>query len=320
MLDVFLTVDVEVWCDGWVDIDRKFPHAFRAYVYGETAAGGFGLPYQVATLRSRGLTGVFFVEPLFSTRFGAAPLREIVSLIQAGQQEVQLHLHTEWVDESCEPLLPNVQGKRQHLRHFDLSEQKALIATGLRLLRDAGADGVNAFRAGSFACNRDTLTALHDNDIAFDSSYNASMIRRESGILPGECAVEPFFLDGVHEYPMTVFRDGTRRLRHAQITACSFREIEGLLWAALESERKAFVLLSHNFELLNPGKTDPDWIAIRRFEKLCDFLHSNSDCFRVRGFRGLVPQATEKQPAPLKSPRWKTLERLAEQIYRRVYE
>ena len=70
MMDVFLTVDVEVWCDGWDDIDAKFPDAFQRYIYGPTSRGDYGLPYQLRQLQDHGLTGVFFVEPLFSTRFG----------------------------------------------------------------------------------------------------------------------------------------------------------------------------------------------------------------------------------------------------------
>ena len=118
MLDVFFTVDVEVWCDGWTDIDKKFPGAFRQYIYGTTPRGDFGLPYQLKVLNQHGLTGVFFIEPLFSTRFGAQALAEIVGLVQESDQEVQLHMHTEWVDEAREPLLEAVHSKRQHLRYF----------------------------------------------------------------------------------------------------------------------------------------------------------------------------------------------------------
>lgn len=95
MLDVFFTVDVEVWCDGWHNIDKKFPAAFRKYIYGPTSKGNFGLPYQLEVLNAYGLTGVFFIEPLFSTRFGDQPLAEIVGLVRDSKQEVQLHLHTE---------------------------------------------------------------------------------------------------------------------------------------------------------------------------------------------------------------------------------
>ena len=319
MLEVFVTVDVEIWCDGWNDIDRKFPRAFQQYVYGQTKEGRFGLTHQTETLAEYGLKGVFFVEPLFSTRFGPEPLAEIINLINSARQEIQLHLHTEWVDEARVPLLPNATVKRQHLRYFTLDEQTVLIKKGLAMLHAAGASPVNAFRAGSFGFNRDTLRALTANGIPFDSSYNVTQFGLDSGVLPGVPVFAPIECEGIHEYPMTVFKDGFGKLRHAQIAACSFREFEGLLWRAFEAGSKAFVLLSHNFELLNEAKDRPDRVAVRRFEKLCRFLDRNRDCFSTRGFHGLAPQVATEQPEPLSSPGWTTAGRLFEQIYRRVY-
>lgn len=319
MLDVFVTVDVEVWCGGWSNIDEKFPRAFSKYIYGQTAKGRYGLPFQTEMLAAHALKGVFFVEPLFSTRFGAEHLAEIVGLLDSDQQEIQLHLHTEWVDEVHPPLLPNSNSKRQHLRYFTLEEQTVLIKKGAALLRAAGAHPVNAFRAGNFGFNRDTLRALAANGIDFDSSYNATHFGLDSGVLPGVPVVAPIQCEGINEYPVTVFRDGLRKLRHAQISACSYNELEGLLWHALETGRQSFVLFSHNFELLNQAKDRPDRVAIRRFEKLCRFLDANRDCFSVRGFHGLSPQLFEEQPEPLNSPPLKAAHRIFEQIYRRIY-
>ena len=319
MIDVFLTVDVEVWCDGWDDIDAKFPSAFQRYIYGPTSRGNYGLPYQLHQLQEHGLTGVFFIESLFSTRFGLEPLSEIIGLVREQGHEIQLHMHTEWVDESNEPLLDNIIGKKQFLRYFSLQEQTVLIQAGAKLIELAGGRSVNAFRAGSFGFNKDTLRALAANRIAFDSSYNASMFGPDSGVSPEVLLVEPVECEGVYEYPMTVFHNGTRSLRHAQVTACSYREMEGLLWQALESRRKAFVILCHNFELLNGSMNRPDDIVVTRFRKLCTFLDRNRDCFRVRGFHGLTPDLVFSQPAPLTSPIWKTGLRMLEQGMRRGF-
>jgi peptidoglycan/xylan/chitin deacetylase (PgdA/CDA1 family) len=313
MLDVFLTVDVEVWCDGWDNIDAKFPGAFKRYIYGPTSRGDYGLPYQLRLLQEHGLTGVFFVEPLFATRFGSEPLAEILGLVQQPDHEIQLHLHTEWVDESTQPLLEGITGKRQFMRYFSLQEQTILIRAGAELIESAGGGSINAFRAGSFGFNRETLRALSINRIAFDSSYNASLFGPDSGISPEIPLVEPVECEGVYEYPMTVFQGGTRKLRHAQITACSYREMEGLLWQALESRRQAFVILFHNFELLNSSMDRPDDIVVSRFRALCSFLDRHRDCFRVRGFRDLAPAPVISQPAPLTSPLWKTGLRMLEQ-------
>lgn len=319
MLDVFITIDVEIWCNGGNGIDERFPHAFREYVYGPTTRGSFGLAYQAEIFKDHGLTSVCFVEPLFSLRFGSDPLAEIVGLLALNQQEVQLHLHAEWLAAAPVAVIDTPHANRQHLRQFTLAEQTTLLATGLALLTQAGGNNINAFRAGNFGFNQDTLHALHANGLVFDSSYNASYFGPESGVMPNVAAVEPFACHGMYEYPMTVFNDGTGKLRHAQLTACSYEEMEGLLWQALEQERGAFVLLSHNFELLNPAKNRPDDVVVKRFKKLCAFLDRNRDVFRVRGFEGLQPKLAQQQPAPLTSPLWKTGARMIEQVYRKRF-
>ena len=105
-----------------------------------------------------------------------------------------------------------------------------MIAAGASLLEKAGATEINAFRAGNFGFNRDTLRALATNGIDFDSSYNATMFGPASGVGSNMVVVEPIECEGVFEYPMTVFKDGVGSLRHVQLTACSYGEIERLLW------------------------------------------------------------------------------------------
>ena len=319
MLDVFFSVDVEVWCGSWDNLDEKFPAAFRRYVYGPTTRGDFGLPYTLQVLRDHGLKGVFFVEPLFSTRFGSQPLEEIVGLIREGGPEIQLHLHPEWVNESVEPLLENINGSRQHLRYYSRAEQEILVAAGKRFIAQAGGGECTAFRAGSFAFNRDTPAALAANGIRFDSSYNATHFGLDSVVAPGQAIVDTFECDGIYEYPMTVYDDGTASLRHAQLTACSHREMEGLLWQALESGRQSFMILFHNFELLDTRRDRPDDVVVSRSRRLCAFLDRNRDCFNVCGFDGLSPNLATLQPAPLKSPVWNTGIRVLEQASRRRF-
>ena len=319
MLDVLFTVDVEIWCGGWNNIDEKFPAAYRKYIHGPTPCGELGIPYQVKVLNDHKLTGVFFVEPLFSARFGSEPLADLVGLVESAGQETQLHLHTEWVDEARVPLLPNVSGKRQHMRFFSLEDQVELIRIGKRMLCDAGATNINAFRAGNFGFNRDTLLALAEAGIAFDSSYNASILGSDSGVMPGLALTEPMLCDNVHEYPMTVFNDGTSALRHAQLTACTWAELEALLWQALEQRRTSFVILSHGAELLNTAKDRADPVVVDRFRKLCAFLDKNRDSFRTEGFHGRQPVSIAHQPPPLVSPLYRTGMRMMQQAYRRRY-
>ena len=79
------------------------------------------------------------------------------------------------------------------------------------------------------------------------------------------------------------------------------------------------MILSHNFELLNKRRDRPDTVVVSRFRKLCAFLDRNRDSFNVRGFEGLSPNLATLQPAPLKSPVWKTAMRVLEQAGRRRF-
>jgi hypothetical protein len=316
LLEVFFTVDVEVWCDGWQDIDRKFPAAFNRYILGPK--GQFGLPFQLRMLSETGLKATCFVECLFAGRFGLEPLAEIVEIVQGFGHETQVHLHTEWVDEALSPVVDVPGGKRQHLRHFGLEDQDRLIAAGIRLLERAGATRPTGFRAGSFGFNRDTLTALERNGIAIDSSYNAAALGRTSGVFSGEVVIQPRQVGQVVELPMTVFFDG-RRYRHTQLTACSWRELEALLWQALELELGTFVILSHNFELLTRDQLKVDPVVVDRLDRLCTFLSRNTDCFRVRGLRDGPITPAHGLSKRLTSPLWRTALRIAEQAFRRRF-
>ena len=318
MLDVFFTVDVEIWCDGWVNIDSRFPRAFDQYVYGRTPQGEVGLRHQADLLQAHGLTGVFFVEPLFSGRFGDAPLAEIVGLIRERGQDVQLHLHTEWLDEWPAPLFTDGRGKTRYLFQFPGHEQRLIIDEGLRRLYAAGSGPLNCLRAGSFGFNAATLDALAACGIEFDSSYNATAFGPASGVAEGLTLTQPYAERGVTEYPMSVYDTGFGALRHAQLGACSWYEIERLLWSALERGWGSLVLLSHNFELLDPTKQRADRVVVSRFRKLCEFLDRHRHSFRTRGFTGLAPAPAVVQPAPLRGSALQSAWRVGEQLYRRA--
>ena len=319
MLNVFFTVDVEVWCDGWDEIDRKFPQQFQRYIYGRTKQGNYGLPRTLNLLNAHGLSGVFFTESLFSARFGASPLQEIVGLINDANQEIQLHLHTEWADEVKPTMIPNMGFKHQHLCLFNIEHQKQLIEQGRILLEQAGAAKINAFRAGSFGMNQNTWQALAENQITYDSSFNAAHMPEASQMQYGAEFNQPRFIDGVWEYPMSVFEERQGHLRHLQLGACSFQEFEWFLWHALENEWDSVVILSHNFELLNQTKTRPDHIVNARFEKLCRFLERNSDCFKTTGFHDLYTNNQIENTQPPRSNMPRTVSRVISQAARRIY-
>lgn len=317
-MKLFLTFDIEIWCGGWADLDARFPAAFERYIYGRSAAGEFALPKTLEILNRHALHGVFFVEPLFSARFGAEYLHRVCQLILDAGQEVQLHLHPEWTDEIRPQVFPARPEKRQHLSYYDQAEQIRLIELGRRLLEEATGTPVTAFRAGSFAANEDTLAVLRTLGIGIDSSINIAAPISAPGLAARAELVAPVNRDGLRLVPISVFRDGFGRIRQAQIGACGFTELTAALSAADQLGYAAFTLLSHNFELLRSGSSRPDSWVVRRFERLCAFLDRERKRFPTVGFSEPLELDAD---APLRLPLvglGATLVRHYEQLRRRL--
>ena len=317
ILNVYLTVDTEIWCDGWSAIDTKFPGAFQKYIYGKTNNGDYGLPFQLKLLKEYDLNAVFFVEPLFATRFGLDALQEIVGLINEYGQSIELHLHTEWVDEAKQPIFSHVKEKREHMKNFSFSEQCDLIALGKDLLDQAGCKLINAFRAGSFGANDDTLAAVAHNQIHIDASYNYCMTDCEISVFNDIQQAIPF--DKIIEAPMTTFIDGLQNRRHVQLTACSFAELKSSMQQAHQQSRNAYVFLSHSAELLKPGVNKYDRITVHRFEKFCRFLAENNHLFRTSSFENMQIETVQENKAPIQIGRLPTIQRYTEQSLRKVF-
>lgn len=319
-MNVFLTFDVEVWCDGWKDLDRDFPDSFARYVYGHSKHGAYALPQTLRILNKYGLKGVFFVEPLFAARFGTEHLEVIVHLILEAGHEIQLHLHPEWTDEVKIPIIKNCAVKRQHLSYYTLDEQCALIAYGKEMLEAAGSGKVNAFRSGSFAANRDTFEALRRNAILLDTSLNSCHLISAPDLRGEHSFREPFVVQGVTTYPVTVMKDGFGLDRPAQIGACGFNEMREALLSAHTIGTGDFVVVSHNFEMLKPDSSKPDWIVVKRFEHICAFLAQHPTQFCVRGFGEDLRQAAAfRKTSQIPRATWfSTSQRYIEQIRRRL--
>ena len=330
MLNVYLTVDTELWpySEGWpvtaLSLDKTaFDEEIAACFYGKTSEGEFGLPYQIEQLNRYGLKATYFLEPLFADRADSNYLADLVDLIQCNYQEVQLHLHTEWLSEIHDPTIP--PRFKQYMHQFTLDEQIALIAKGIRSLRIAGVEKLHAFRAGGYGANRDTLRAVAQNGLLFDSSCNPCYLGEDCKIKLDKQLLQPFKLEGIWELPITFFQDYPGHQRHAQLASCSAEEMETALLDAWRQDWFSFVIVLHSFELVknrSAGKlSSPDKLNINRFNHLCKFLSDHTDKFRTALFSELDPTSIPeiKSPKILRSRPHHTIRRFAEQAYSRFF-
>jgi len=302
-LKVLITVDTEAWPRG--EAAPGGPDAFRRHIerdiYGRTPSGDFGVGYQIDVLNAHGLKGVYFVESMFPDAVGVEPLRDLVTLIQAKGQEVQLHLHTEWLKWLRDSVVALAGRTGQNMKDFSEDEQAALLARGLDNLRRAGATGVCAFRAGNYGADFATLRALARNEVTFDTSYNACYVGAACGIRLDPPLVQTKIVEGVYEVPISFFQDYPGHRRHAQLCAASFGELRQAISKAWEAGWDTFVIVSHSFELLRRNRDripeTPDPIVIKRYEKLCEFLGRNKDRFETAGFSDLEPASLVRSAA-----------------------
>jgi hypothetical protein len=278
------------------------------------------LPFLLRSLRHQDLKGVFFVESLSSSAIGSAWLRRTVRDIVDAGQEVQLHLHTEWLSDAAVPGLSLRHS--QNLGDYSLEEQTAIVRHGLVNLRNAGANSVIALRAGNMGGNLDTPSAARAAGLSLDMSFDPSRgpeIRSLLHAMHNGSRRE----HACPTIPLSFVRDYPGHYRPAQLTALSFRELRRSLLTAVREQWPYFVILLHSFELVQPtghrfGPMRPHRINIARWNQLCAFLTRHRDMFTTIGCDKLTTDA-ETPPLP-KPPRTHPLDtawRIGEQFVSR---
>ncbi|MDJ0656787.1 MAG: hypothetical protein QNJ40_21680 [Xanthomonadales bacterium] len=319
-MKVFLTIDTETW---WFYDDFLDNH--RSAVYGEVGGKQYGLPYQLQLFRDHGLKANFFVEPLFTLSSGMDPLSEMVASIQNAAQDVQLHIHTEWLERTGKNFLLSGQ-TGDNISEFSLGDQVELIANAKHLLQQAGAENITAFRAGNYGANADTLLALAQNGIYQDTSYNYCYLDAECKLRMERPLYQPCRVGEIIEYPITFFEDFPGHFRHLQVTACSSSEMEHVLNTALAQNWGHVVVVLHTFEcvqrLNSSGRHRVDHIVLRRLKNLCRFLDRNRDRFSTELFSE-QPSADLATSEVTRAPRSKVryfVQRQLQQVYRRTFD
>lgn len=315
-LKVFITVDTEVW-EFYDDIESNVSSA----LWGITNEGEFGLKYQLELLSHHHLKATFFVEPFFSYHSGKAPLEAAIKSINSYEQEVGLHIHTEWLEG-----LINVPFQLdkfyRNIGDFDLDSQQLLIGQALQTIEHINGKKICSFRAGNYGANNDTLTALNRLGVTFDTTYNASYLGHPCNIEADGVISTPRLIDDTVEIPVTQFTDYPSHKRHLQLSACSFFEIKDVLLANWRANQYSCVIVMHSFEWIKRKKDvhSLDHVCKKRFLKLCEFLENNQDKFETASFSDVdIEESTSvRENFIAKSKTSSTLIRFYEQLLRKV--
>ncbi len=304
---VFLTVDTELmWRHHAAGLD------IATIAARSLGPAGVGVGYQLKLLAEHGLKATFFVDPMPAVAYGIEPIKRVVAAILAAGQEVQLHLHPNWAAASE---ADRTAAASFELIDFTFTEQRELIRAAADLLVAAGAARPIAFRSGSYSASDDTLAALAELGIRYDSSHNGSEHPWPSAINLPERQIAPVAHRGVIELPVTLIEDRSGHLRHFQICALSTAEMRDALDHAARHGHAAVTIVSHGFELANRAGTRPNAVHVHRFEALCRMLAERRGALVTTHFADLGDLPLGRDDRPLGPSLIRTGLRQAQQLW-----
>lgn len=283
IMDILLTVDTEL--SAALHQQGKSPSAnFDSSILGRCAAGDFGIVHQMERLETHGQKGVFFVDPMPALVYGEQIIADIVGPIIERKHEVQLHLHTEWLQWARDSPVGNRQGR--NLLDFNFKDQVELLRLANDLLIKGGAPPPTAFRAGNFGANDNSLRALHHIGLKWDSSFSPCSVMEDCKIDLPENQIVPTLKNGIVELPVSGIFSKPMEVRPAQICALSIAEMKAAMDHAIEDGHPAFVIVTHSFEALSRDRLRVNRSVLKRFEQIAAYISENRN-MRTSGFGDL---------------------------------
>ena len=305
---VYFTVDTETSLGGsWWNAEGPLPLART--VFCENGEGSYGIPLIMDILEGYGFHATFFVEVFCSYLVGASEVSRVFQCIQKRGHDVQLHLHP--VQRFYRDFVQGQPRREQDLMfEFPADEQKQLVREGVELFRQFSGSAPRAFRAGCYGASEATLSALRENGILIDSSYNLAFLDQTCGFRQRPLNV-PRVLEGIHEFPVTNFNSGrTGSYKALEISAVSVWEILATIRRLKEEGCRDVVLVFHSFSFLKRRgvrfeKARKDRIVIQRFRRLCTALARMQDEIEVSVFGKLdLARVNLCQPHVIPSLGW----------------
>ena len=315
MTCVYITIDTEYSSGLVTDLsedDRK--DNFARSVECVTGDGPAGVSYKLDVFAKHGIKAVFFVDPMPALVWGVAAVEDVVAPIMEAGQDVQLHCHTEWLGLAGDRSFLSSKRTGQNLFDFPLDEQHQILEYARDTLVAAGAPKPTAFRAGNYGADDNTLRALKQLGIGFDSSHCPALPHASRISLTPDHRC-PISHEGIIEVPVGSIGAFGGGLRHAQITALSLDEMRAAARYSSEIGCPSFTLVTHSFELINRSKLAVNSIVRRRFEQLCREL-ARMEGVTTGNYRDNPPFIAGPGPSPDPLPvnPIRTLNRYAEQL------
>ncbi|WP_338466883.1 hypothetical protein RXV95_15310 [Novosphingobium sp. ZN18A2] len=310
MTSVYITIDTE-YSAAFAAHGRE--EAFARSIRCDTPGGEVGIGYQMDVFDRHGIKAVFFVDPMPALLWGVEAIADVVGPIVSRGHDVQLHLHTEWLA-LAGPANPLDGRTGTNIKDFAFDDQCELIAYAAGVLQWAGAPFPVAFRAGNYGADDDTLRALAELGLRYDTSHCPGIAGSLCDISLGPEDRQPMMHEGVVEVPVGCIGTRGEGLRHAQVTALGSGEMLAAINHAVQGGVDSFTIVSHSFELLSRDRLRANRIVKHRFERFCQGL-ARLDGAQSATFARRPPAVQGRQYTPVLPPGFlRTGQRLSEQL------
>ena len=245
----------------------------------------------LASFAQADVRATFFVETLQTCYFGDTPMGNLIEQIAGAGHDLQLHFHPGWLHFSNPTGQSDCRDGGRLQRSIGRNLDR-ILSISLDAFSRWGLGRPVAARTGNLDIDSAVYRALERFGIPISSSVGLALRKPREEILQ-QCAGR-HWIEKVLEVPVMSFRDlelGRRtRLRLLTITACSWPEIETVLWRAREAGISPVVLLTHPTEFIK--YRDVQFRDVRRNRinqdrllQLLRFLRCNSQEFETVTFR-----------------------------------
>ena len=261
MKSIIITVDTE----GHVGIDPV-----KHLIWGETSDGQQnGIPLIMDLCDEVGAKALFFVDIAEAWHYGEEKIAEVMRYIVSRGHQVGVHIHP---DHMADP-------KRLFLYEYSYNEQYDIIDKCSKFYESVLKQKPEAFRAGKYGANRDTLQIL--DELNYKADFSEFYGQKWCGINPPITGNQTVKVTGsLIEVPVMSYKSEfynlIKRYDKFDINA-TYTEQKYILNRLLTDDNiDPIVVFAHSFSLLNwrahPNSPVLDKKAVAQFKRILELL------------------------------------------------
>ena len=289
---VFITIDTEVSMGGAWEDDEIEPLDLDTCVWcRQTDGTEHGIRTIMDILENYGLHGVFFVDASLHAMFGTREFSAICQTILSRGHDLQLHLHPV-IKHYSElrlrgPISRMPEDVSDFMHYYSQETQIRLIETACKTFAAISGCRPVAFRAGCYAVNDSTFSALAQAGILADFSCNAAFTGSTCKIQ--KTMNKAYRIGSIMEFPVTQLignRWPGSGYRPLEVGSISSEEMRFALSQINAGGQRVAAVVFHSFSFLKHrtnrwSEAKPDRVVRDRLHSLARFLVDHSDQFEV---------------------------------------